>query len=40
MDDIKTLDKISPTLVCTGQIYYLKRHQQTLAESFDNMVFD
>jgi hypothetical protein len=39
MDDIKKLDKISPTLYCTGQIYYLKKHQSTLLDSFSNMVF-
>ncbi|CAF3528801.1 unnamed protein product [Adineta steineri] len=36
MDDIKKLDKISPTLYCTGQIYYLKKHQTTLLDSFSN----
>ncbi|UJR09856.1 hypothetical protein I4U23_014078 [Adineta vaga] len=36
MDDIKTLDKISPTLYCTGQIFYLKRNQNTISESFLN----
>jgi hypothetical protein len=38
MDDIKKLDKISPTLYSTGQIFYLKRTQQTINESFLNMV--
>ncbi|CAF4372099.1 unnamed protein product, partial [Rotaria sp. Silwood2] len=37
MDDIKNLDKISPTLYCTGQIYYLKKNQNTLLESFSNL---
>ncbi|CAF0840966.1 unnamed protein product [Rotaria sordida] len=37
MDDIKKLDKISPTLYCTGQIYYLKKNQHTLLESFSNL---
>ncbi|CAF4197320.1 unnamed protein product [Rotaria sp. Silwood2] len=37
MDDIKKLDKISPTLYCTGQIFYLKRNQYTINESFLNM---
>ncbi|CAF0816396.1 unnamed protein product [Rotaria sp. Silwood1] len=37
MDDIKKLDKISPTLYCTGQIYYLKKNQNTLLESFSNL---
>ncbi|CAF0874456.1 unnamed protein product [Adineta ricciae] len=36
MEDIKTLDKISPTLYCTGQIFYLKRDQRSLNESFSN----
>jgi hypothetical protein len=40
MDDIKKLDRISPTLYCTGLIYYLKKHQNTLIESFSNMVFN
>jgi hypothetical protein len=40
MDDIKHLDKISPTLYCTGHIYYLKKHQNTLIESFSNMVLN
>jgi hypothetical protein len=38
MDDIKKLDQISPTLYCTGQIFYLKKNQNTLIESFTNMV--
>jgi hypothetical protein len=38
MDDIKKLDKISPILYCTGHIYYLKKNQNTLIESFSNMV--
>ena len=38
MDDIKDLDKISPTLYCTGHIYYLKKHQRTIIESLSNMV--
>ncbi|CAF4393445.1 unnamed protein product, partial [Rotaria sordida] len=38
MDDIKKLDKISPILYCTGQIFYLKRNQYTINESFLNMV--
>ncbi|CAF1114250.1 unnamed protein product, partial [Rotaria sordida] len=37
MDDIKKLDKISPILYCTGQIFYLKRNQYTINESFLNM---
>jgi hypothetical protein len=40
MDEIKKLDQISPTLYCTGQIFYLKKNQNTLAESFTNMVFN
>ncbi|CAF1075055.1 unnamed protein product [Adineta steineri] len=36
MDDIKILDKISPTLYCTGQIFYLKRDQNSINESFLN----
>ncbi len=38
MDDIKKLDKISPTLYCTGQIFYLKRKQYTITESLLNTV--
>jgi hypothetical protein len=38
MDDIKKLDKISPTLYCTGHIFYLKKNQNTLIETFSNMV--
>jgi hypothetical protein len=38
MDDIKKLDKISPTLYCTGQIFYLKKNQLTINESFLNTV--
>lgn len=38
MDDIKKLDKISPTLYCTGQIFYLKRNQCTINESLSNTV--
>ena len=38
MEDLKKLDQISPTLFCTGQIFYLKRNQTQLSESFGNMV--
>jgi hypothetical protein len=38
MDDIKKLDKISPTLYCTGQIFYLKKNQHTINESLSNTV--
>ncbi|CAF0784608.1 unnamed protein product [Adineta ricciae] len=37
MDDIRKLDHISPTLHCTGQVYYLKKHQATLLESSSNL---
>jgi len=37
VEDLKNLDRISPMLYCTGQIYYLKRHQQNLNESFENL---
>ncbi|CAF2041102.1 unnamed protein product [Rotaria magnacalcarata] len=36
-DDIKKLDKTSPILNCTGQIFYLKKRQYTILESFENM---
>ncbi|CAM4913980.1 unnamed protein product [Rotaria socialis] len=37
MDDIKKLDKISTTLYCTAQIFYLKRNQHKINESLSNM---
>lgn len=38
IDEIKKLDKISPTLYCTGQIFYLKKNQRTINESLSNTV--
>ena len=38
MEDIEKLDKLSPTLYCTGHIFYVKKKQYTLQESLMNMV--
>jgi hypothetical protein len=38
LDELRKLDQISPTLYCTGQIYYLKCHQQTLLDNGHNLV--